>query len=210
MNGLRVRLLSDTNRKGVKLLNLELLIRNIKRLCDQRGITLTQLEKDLGFSAGALQKWRTSEPSIGKVLQLCNYFGVSLDSICGLQHTARNAAYMAALIRKTEAGLIIWRACPVFELPQLSAYLAPGDTVWPDILKAWSPNDPSGMRIYFVHKQWADGEQLRLFMGLSGKDCILQNEDPVQLQALWDCIQEERKKFQKEIDSYKNAIAQED
>ena len=64
-------------------MNLNIMWKNIKRLCEKQNITITQIEKDLGFSPGSMSKWRQSSPSIEKVIAVSDYFQVSLDNICG-------------------------------------------------------------------------------------------------------------------------------
>lgn len=51
----------------------------IKELCEQKGVTITQCERDCGFSKGSLSKIEKSKPN-GKRLQiLADYFGISID-----------------------------------------------------------------------------------------------------------------------------------
>ena len=52
----------------------------IKMLCLARGITITQLEKLLGWSR-SIYKWDTNKPSIDKVKAVADYFDVSVDSL---------------------------------------------------------------------------------------------------------------------------------
>lgn len=51
----------------------------IKKLCKERGATITGVEKELGFARGSLCKVNTNKPSVQKVQKLANYFGVSVD-----------------------------------------------------------------------------------------------------------------------------------
>ncbi len=51
----------------------------IKKLCDERGIKITALERDLDFSRGSIYKMVTSAPSSDKVKKLADYFDVSTD-----------------------------------------------------------------------------------------------------------------------------------
>lgn len=48
----------------------------VKNLCDERGISIYKLEKDLGISNGSVKHWDTSMPSGDKILALSRYFGV--------------------------------------------------------------------------------------------------------------------------------------
>lgn len=53
----------------------------VKRLCKERGITLAQVEKDLGFSKGYLSKIDQSAPSVNRIKMLAKYFGVALSEL---------------------------------------------------------------------------------------------------------------------------------
>ncbi len=49
----------------------------VRKLCNQRGISVRKLEQDLGFSNGYISKWKTSEPNIKSVIKVAGYFNVS-------------------------------------------------------------------------------------------------------------------------------------
>ncbi len=51
----------------------------IKTLCKNNGVTVTGLEKELGFARGSLCKVDTNKPSMEKVKKLADYFHVSAD-----------------------------------------------------------------------------------------------------------------------------------
>jgi transcriptional regulator with XRE-family HTH domain len=52
----------------------------IKSLCYRNGITISQLESQLGFGSSSIKKWeKTSSPSVDKIVKVANYFNVSLD-----------------------------------------------------------------------------------------------------------------------------------
>lgn len=55
----------------------------IKQLCKSNGITVTGLEKELGFARGSLCKVDTNKPSMEKVQKLADYFKMSVDSLMG-------------------------------------------------------------------------------------------------------------------------------
>ena len=57
----------------------------IKKLCAEKGITLTKLEEDLGIGASLIRKWKnTTSPSIDKITLIAKYFNVSSDYLIGL------------------------------------------------------------------------------------------------------------------------------
>lgn len=56
----------------------------VKELCQKKGITITKLESDLGFSNSSIKKWKqTSSPSVDKVVKIASYFDVSVDYLLG-------------------------------------------------------------------------------------------------------------------------------
>lgn len=58
-----------------------MLLSNIKKLCQAHQITLAKLERETGFSNGAIAKWGTSSPSIDKVKAVADYFSVRVDDL---------------------------------------------------------------------------------------------------------------------------------
>ena len=55
----------------------------IRELCEDNGISLSTLERNLGFSAGLISRWDKNSPSIDKIIQVADYFNVSVDSLIG-------------------------------------------------------------------------------------------------------------------------------
>ena len=56
------------------------LVERIKKLCQERGITLNQLEKAIGLK-GTIARWAEHEPSIGKVRLVSQYFGMTVSEL---------------------------------------------------------------------------------------------------------------------------------
>lgn len=90
------------------MLNNKVLIENIRKLCDSKGIKITNLEKELGFGAGIINRWgNEADPSLSKVIQVANYFHVSLDDIVGLNNV--NDDFLEKLIEQTIDNTIEWK-----------------------------------------------------------------------------------------------------
>lgn len=53
----------------------------VSALCKARGISVSGLEKELGFGGNTIGKWKTVSPSVNKLLQVAEFFGVTLDSL---------------------------------------------------------------------------------------------------------------------------------
>ena len=58
-----------------------MLVEKIQALCKRKNITLARLEKDLNFGNGTIRRWDSSSPSIDKIMEVANYFKVSVDSL---------------------------------------------------------------------------------------------------------------------------------
>lgn len=61
----------------------ELIVSSIKQLCKSNNITVTQLEKEVGMSQGLISKWKDKTPSLDKIIDIANYFHVTLDEVVG-------------------------------------------------------------------------------------------------------------------------------
>ncbi|HIY02612.1 MAG TPA: helix-turn-helix domain-containing protein [Candidatus Blautia faecipullorum] len=102
-------------------MNLDILWKSVKRLCDQQDVTITQLEKDLGFSPGSMTKWRQSAPSIEKVIAVSKYFRVTIDELCGIK-TEKNDEKLQNLISYTKQKEIQWLPCSIYDLMHIHFY----------------------------------------------------------------------------------------
>lgn len=54
---------------------------NVKRVCDEKKISVGKLEKELELSNGSICKWNESEPGIRKVQKVANYLGVNIEEL---------------------------------------------------------------------------------------------------------------------------------
>lgn len=59
------------------------LLDRVKNLCNDNSITLSKLEKTLGFGNGTLSRWDDSSPSGDKLSKVANFFNVSIDYLIG-------------------------------------------------------------------------------------------------------------------------------
>ena len=55
----------------------------IKELVDKRGISLTKLEEDLGYSRNTLYKLKSQKPNAERISEIADYFHVSTDYLLG-------------------------------------------------------------------------------------------------------------------------------
>lgn len=54
---------------------------NVKRLCEEKGVSILSLEKALGFARSSICKWNDNEPGIRKVQKVAEYLGVSIEEL---------------------------------------------------------------------------------------------------------------------------------
>lgn len=58
-----------------------MIFNNIKRLCEQQGITITELERSVGLASYTIGKWRNVSPTIGNLKAVADFFGVTVDEL---------------------------------------------------------------------------------------------------------------------------------
>ena len=60
-------------------------VSNIRSACKSRGITLAQLERELGFGNGVIARWeyQKSSPPIDRIIDIANFFGITVDQLIG-------------------------------------------------------------------------------------------------------------------------------
>ncbi len=51
----------------------------IKILCEQNKISIYRVEKDLGFSASSIVKWKTAVPAADKLKAVADYFHLPME-----------------------------------------------------------------------------------------------------------------------------------
>lgn len=54
---------------------------NVKKIADERGISIYRLERDTGISNGAIARWNDAVPSSVNLMKVAKYFGVTLESL---------------------------------------------------------------------------------------------------------------------------------
>lgn len=57
------------------------MLERIKALCCERGITISQLERETGIGNGTISRWGESSPRVDKAKAVAEFFGVTLDSL---------------------------------------------------------------------------------------------------------------------------------
>lgn len=55
------------------------MLEKISLLCAQNDISVTALEKNLGFGRSTISKWKDSSPSVENLKKVADYFNVTVD-----------------------------------------------------------------------------------------------------------------------------------
>ena len=56
---------------------------NIKKVCKEKGISVSSVEKQAGLSTGAISKWNASSPTIEKLQAVANVLKVNVNKLIG-------------------------------------------------------------------------------------------------------------------------------
>ncbi|PFJ19599.1 transcriptional regulator [Bacillus cereus] len=59
------------------------LFEKVKKLASNQGLSIAELERQLGFSPNTLYKLKTQKPSIDRIETIAQYFNVSTDYLLG-------------------------------------------------------------------------------------------------------------------------------
>ena len=69
-----------------------MLVKNIRRLCQENDISIKKLEATLGIGNGIIARWETSAPSVTRVKAVADFFGVTVDELLTDHDTDEEAA----------------------------------------------------------------------------------------------------------------------
>lgn len=90
-------------------MNNEILVKSIKKICQENNISVSQLETDLKFSPSLISRWKDKTPSLDKIVDIADYFHVSLDEVVGYELNLHDG-FMKELYERTCKGNVIWNA----------------------------------------------------------------------------------------------------
>ena len=64
----------------------------IKKLAEERNVSIYRIERDLGLSNGAISKWNESKPNISNMAKVAGYLDVNIEQLLldDLQEIDRN------------------------------------------------------------------------------------------------------------------------
>ena len=90
-------------------MNNEQIVNSIKNLCKSNNITITKLEEAIGLSQGLISRWTKSEPSLSKIIDIADYFNITVDEVIGRVNET-NDKFLNKLISQTSNNKIEWKA----------------------------------------------------------------------------------------------------
>ena len=67
------------------------LVEKIKMLCNEKRITMSELERKTDLGNGTISRWDTRTPGVDKLKKVADYFDVSTDYLLG--RTERRKRY---------------------------------------------------------------------------------------------------------------------
>ena len=88
-------------------MNNEQLVNTIKSLCKEHNISITKLEETLGMSQGLISRWNKSDPSLSKIIDIADYFKISLDELTRYRSTI-NDKFIQKLLTQTASENLKW------------------------------------------------------------------------------------------------------
>lgn len=59
---------------------------NVLNLCREKGISIAQLERELGLGNATIRGWKKSSPTVEKLKAVADYFGISVDALISEQN----------------------------------------------------------------------------------------------------------------------------
>jgi len=59
------------------------IVKRIQQLCEEKGLTLTELERIVGIGRGIIRRWDKSSPNSDNLQKVADYFNVTTDYLLG-------------------------------------------------------------------------------------------------------------------------------
>ena len=95
-----------------------LLINNIRNLCKKNQVSISKLEADLFLSPGLISRWNKNTPSLDKIADIADYFGVTIDELAGRSSSPSGSGrFILRLYRQSIHGETVWEILNPQSLP---------------------------------------------------------------------------------------------
>lgn len=92
----------------------------IRQVCKKKGVLISQMEADLGFSPGLISRWNKTKtsPSFDKIVAIIDYLGITFDELMssGVHDASANTTFIhprdkeicEKLLKESECGQMKW------------------------------------------------------------------------------------------------------
>lgn len=150
----------------------------VKQMCEGKGITIKELERNAGLSNGYMRKLSLGqEPSADKINKISTYFGVSNDFLLGavssLKRENASNGVKIPLLGKVAAGLPIEAAENVIGEEEISARLAGTATYFALLIKgdSMSPYICNGDKVIVRQQEEVENGEIAIVL-VNGCDAV--------------------------------------
>lgn len=58
------------------------MVHNIRQKCKEKGITLAELERQVGVAPKGIYRWDTQDPAVHKVLKVARILDTTVEELC--------------------------------------------------------------------------------------------------------------------------------
>lgn len=180
----------------------ELMVKSIRDLCKKNNISISKLQDDLGFGTGLISRWSKNSPSIDKIIDIANYFHVSLDEVVGRKYYTKDE-FILSIIALTQKKNLIWKQClknnefvkeyiiPKEDINEILKTLGRSN-ITPCSQKTYYANFKSGylcIHVVFIKNNILDPINLTLFLQLQkDSELVRQDYESNELKSLWNEI----------------------
>lgn len=89
-------------------------VANVRAICKAKGLSVSQVESNLNWSAGLISRWNKACPSIEKVAELIEYLEVPFEELLGDSQSVGHAGttqVVEKLVAQTRKGAADWHPC---------------------------------------------------------------------------------------------------
>ena len=105
-------------------MNNELLVKSIREICKENKITPSQLENELGFGAGLISRWSKNSPSLDKIVDIADYFNITIDELIGRSSNndkkCNDDNLVMSIIKLTEDETLKWKKIDDYEEEEIN------------------------------------------------------------------------------------------
>lgn len=165
-------------------MNNELLVKSIRELCKKNNVPVSQLENDLNFGAGLISRWNKSSPSLDKIVDIADYFHVSIDEVVGYKNSF-NDAFLDKLYQDTLNGTITWEKGEAMNahgqmVKLYSRFDEPGNYIMEDYKETtYAVQFNNGyivMNAYYYYSDILNPKEILLFIQPSDEDYLVEQK----------------------------------